>query len=136
LKEITMKQRTVELKRDVEKLSREARVAGRKVWLAGLGAYAEAEEQGRSLFEELVDKGRTVQKKQQQFLDETFGGSRRRVKAVTEWFTGTFDLVVDRASGLATETLQRFGVPTYEDIRTLNERVAELNKKVETLGSR
>jgi len=124
------------LKHDVEELGREAKDAGRKVWLAGLGAFAEVEEQGRTLFGELVDKGRAFQSRQQGLLDETLGDSRRRAKAVTEWFTGTVDLVVDRASGLTTETLQRFGIPTYDDIRTLNERVAELNKKVESLGSR
>ncbi len=130
------KKKVDEMEQTVEKLGGELKEAGRSVWLAGLGAFAEAEEQGKSLFETLVARGRTVQKEQQAMFEETFGDAGRRARRVGEWMTGTFEDMVDAAAKRATETLQRFGVPTYEDIRTLNERVAELNEKVESLSAR
>jgi len=130
-----MKKQTKELKNEMEKVGEEAKVASRKVWLAGLGAFSEMESQGKAAFDELVEKGRGVQDRQKKALEETFGNTGRRARKVADWFTGTAEQAVDRVSGLTTETLQRFGIPTYEDIRTLNERVAELNRKVESLGA-
>ena len=104
--------------------------------MAGVGAFAEADEQGRSLFDDLVAKGRKVQDRRKKDLDHLLSGPRKRVQRVGEWASGTVRETVDGVSRRSTEFLQRLGVPTYEDIRTLNQRVAELNKKVESLSGR
>lgn len=129
-----MNKRAEELKNDVTRIGNEVKDAGRSVWLAGLGAFSEAESQGRAFFDNLVEKGRKTQDARKKDLEEALSGTNRRIRRVGEWFTGTAEQAVDRVSGITNETLQRFGVPTYEDIRTLNERVAELNRKVEALG--
>ncbi len=120
----------------IERLSDEAKTAGHSVLMAGLGVFAEADEQGRSLFRDLVLKGREVQSEQKDFLEDTFGDSRQRVRRVAEWASGTLRESVDGIHQRSTEFLQRLGVPTYEDVRTLNQRVSELNEKVEALASR
>ncbi len=109
---------------------------GRNVFHAGLGAAAEAEEKSRSLFDGFVQRGRILQEERKKQYGEKIEVTRRRVRRVTEWARGTADQTLDRAGQMATETLQRFGVPTYEDIRILNLRVAELNEKVEALISK
>ena len=130
-----MNKRAEELKNDVTRIGNEVKDAGRSVWLAGLGAFSEAESQGRAFFDSLVEKGRKTQDARKKDLEDALSGTNKRIRRVGEWFTGTAEQAVDRVSGLTNETLQRFGVPTYEDIRTLNERVAELNRKVEALGN-
>lgn len=119
-----------------QELGEDVKTAGRAVWMAGLGAFAEADQQGRSLFEDLVSKGRKVQEERKESLNELFAEPRRRAKKVGEWATGTARESMDSVTQRSTELLQRLGVPTYEDIRTLNEKVAELNQKVEALHSR
>ncbi|MCH9650032.1 MAG: phasin family protein [Deltaproteobacteria bacterium] len=108
----------------------------RNVLHAGLGAAAEADESSRGLYARLVDRGRTFQNDRKERLDERLSGTRRRVRAVSQWVSATADQGLGRAGKVTTETLQRFGIPTYEDIRVLNSRVAELNKKVEALVSK
>ncbi len=120
----------------LEQLREDLVETSRNVLHAGLGAAAEAEESSRSLYTRLVDRGRTFQNERKQRFEESLSGPRQRVRAVSQWASATADENLGRVGKVATETLQRFGLPTYEDIRVLNSRVAELNEKVETLVSK
>ncbi|MEM9293908.1 MAG: phasin family protein [Acidobacteriota bacterium] len=136
----TVSSRLAELRQSIpterlERLGGDLSSLGRKVWLAGLGAVAEAEEQGRGAFERLVDRGETFRAERKQSLQETLSSTRENSRKVREWATGTVEQGVKSATQATNETLQRFGVPTYDDIQTLNERIEQLNRKVDALGS-
>jgi poly(hydroxyalkanoate) granule-associated protein len=96
-----------------------------RIWLAGLGALAAAEEEGTKLFSRLVDRGRDVEQRGKVEVDKV------KTKAEDAW-SGVGSKIDEAVTG----ALHRLGVPTREEIRRLTQRVEELNAKVEQLKPR
>src|SRR5437588_119900 len=60
-----------EVQEGFDRTKRELLSAGRNLWLAGLGAVAEAGEEGRGLFDRLVERGRPLDARQRQAIGKT-----------------------------------------------------------------
>jgi len=103
-----------------------------RIWLAGLGALAAAEEEGGKIFGRLVERGRDVESKGKVEVDK-MKVDAERFKAKAE---STFETWGDRFDDKLTATLRRLGVPTREEIRNLTQKVEELNAKIELLKPR
>jgi poly(hydroxyalkanoate) granule-associated protein len=103
-----------------------------RIWLAGLGALAAAEEEGGKIFSRLVDRGRDVESRGKVEVD--------KVKVEVDKFKtkaeSTFENLGEKFDEKLTSTLNRLGVPTRDEIRNLTLRVEELNAKVEQLKPR
>lgn len=119
-----------------KKLQDELKDSAHKIWLAGLGALAAAEEEGTKVFNRLVDRGRDVETRGKgDFKDQVdrakvkVDEAKTKVSEAVESWSGKLDDAV-------TSALHRLGVPTREEIRTLTKRVEELNAKVEHLKPR
>ena len=102
-----------------------------RIWLAGLGALATAEEEGGKLFTTLVSKG----KKYETTIKKPVGQATTRVKKKVKEVRGragktvkqiekAFDEQVDAA-------LHRVGVPTRKEIAALNRKVQRLTEAIE-----
>lgn len=96
--------------------------SAQKIWLAGLGALAVAEEEGAKMFENLVERGRAWE-----------GRSKERMEEARSRMKHTVDDVEDRIDERVSAALKRFGVPSREEIRDLTRRVEELNAKIERM---
>jgi poly(hydroxyalkanoate) granule-associated protein len=103
-----------------------------RIWLAGLGALATAEEEGGKIFSRLVDRGRDVESRGKVEVDK-MKSDAERFKAKAE---SAFETWGDKFDEKLTATLRRLGVPTREEIRNLTQKVEELNAKIETLKPR
>jgi poly(hydroxyalkanoate) granule-associated protein len=103
-----------------------------RIWLAGLGALAAAEEEGSKLFSRLVDRGRDVEAKGKVEVDK-LKTEAEKVKAKAE---STFESWGGKFDETLTSALHRLGVPSRDEIRNLTQRVEELNAKVESLKPR
>ena len=96
------------------------------IWLAGLGAFSLAGEEGGKLFKQLVEKG-----------SELEASNKARITNLTERaqsLKGEARSALTKVSspienGL-TSAMQRLGVPTREEIVNLTKRVEELTKLV------
>src|SRR5436305_2429301 len=107
-----------------------------RIWLAGLGALAAAEEEGSKLFSRLVDRGRDVEAKGKVEVDKVNEKLRVEVDRAKAKAESAFDNWGDKLDEKLTSVLHRLGVPTRDEIRNLTQRVEELNAKVETLKPR
>jgi poly(hydroxyalkanoate) granule-associated protein len=110
-----------------------------QIWLAGLGAFAKAQEEGTKVFEALVKEGSGLQKKVRKFADAQVGD-------VTSEVTGKITEATNKAAGawdrLETvfeervgRAVSRLGVPTKADVATLTARVEELTKQVHKMNA-
>jgi len=126
--------------RDERTLQDDVKDTAHRIWLAGLGALAAAEEEGSKLFSRLVDRGRDVESRGKVEVDKVVDKAKSEVdkvvskakeKAGDSWedFGGKVDETI-------TAALHRLGVPTRDEIHTLTKRVEELNAKVEQLRPR
>lgn len=113
---------------DLNKLREDLTETGRALWLAGLGAVAEVEREGRGLFDEMVEKGRKVEKAQFKAIDRTLAETSKRVKTLS-------DRVQHRVEGGFKDTLHRFGLATGDDLKALAGRLDALSKKVDGVSA-
>lgn len=102
-----------------------------RIWLAGLGAFAMAEEEGSKLFSTLVKKGKVIQKASTAKLDERMEGVRERLAGLREIPDATMERINGRVDATMTSVLHRFGVPTKREIGTLTRKVEELTRSLE-----
>jgi poly(hydroxyalkanoate) granule-associated protein len=107
-------------------LTQTVRESAQQIWLAGLGAYAKAQEEGGKVFEALVKEGESIQKKTRQAADE-------KIAVVTTKATGTWDRLEQVFEDRVARALSSLGVPSKKDIDKLSKRVAELTSVVQEL---
>ena len=96
------------------------------IWLAGLGAYSVAGEEGTRLFKQLVDKGSELDaanKERINHLAQSVRGLKGDAKDALTMVTTPIE------AGLAT-AMHRLGVPSREEIVNLTQRVEELTRIV------
>ncbi|HQO28306.1 MAG TPA: phasin family protein [Accumulibacter sp.] len=100
--------------------------SAREIWLAGLGAFAKAQEEGGKVFDALVKEGATLQGKTRKATGETFAQVAGKASGTWDRLEQVFENRVARALG-------SLGVPTRQDIDTLSQRVADLHAAVQSL---
>ena len=106
-----------------------------QIWLAGLGAFAKAQEEGGKIFDALVKEGSDLEAKTR----KTTSAKVHEVRGVVE---GTVSQVQQRASksidkleqvfeDRVARALNALGVPTSKDVQELTRRVEELQNAVD-----
>lgn len=109
-------------------------LSSHQIWLAGLGAMAQAQAQGSKAIETLVNDGLAFQRKSQE-------EARQRFEEATERFTSMAQGLGQQASGRmdklehvfeerVARALHRLGMPTLQDIADLQTRVADLEARL------
>lgn len=111
--------------------------SAQQIWLAGLGAFSKAQEEGGKVFETLVREGGAIQRRTQQAAEGKLSDATSRMasmaselsnKATGQWdkLEGIFEERVSRA-------MKKLGVPTAAEVEALSTRVEELTRKLERL---
>lgn len=102
------------------------RESTQQIWLAGLGAFAKAQQEGGKVFEALVKEGESVQAKTRKITEDKVSDLGARAAGTWDKLEKVFEDRVARA-------LHSMGVPTKQDIETLSQRVAALTDAVAQL---
>jgi poly(hydroxyalkanoate) granule-associated protein len=118
------------------KLHDDVKDTAHRIWLAGLGALAAAEEEGSKLFSRLVDRGRDVEERGKVEVDKVVDRAKSEFEKAKTKAGGSWEDLGGRVDEVLTAALHRLGVPTREEIRNLTQRVEELSGKVELLRPR
>lgn len=100
------------------------------VWLAGLGALAKAQQEGRKAMEALVNDGLAFQRKSQSEAQQRLQEATERLSHLTTDFGQSTSGRVDKLEHLfedrVAKALHRLGMPSLLDIQMLNDRVTQL----------
>lgn len=99
-----------------------------QIWLAGLGAFSRAEEEGGKLFDNLVKLGEELESKTKEITDTTVGEVKEKV---LERATDTRERVERAFDDRITHALGRLGIPSQRDMDALN---AKLDALVAVIG--
>jgi poly(hydroxyalkanoate) granule-associated protein len=111
------------------------RDSAHKIWLAGLGAMATAEEEGGKLFRKLVSKGERYERRVRDPIDRATGSVRGTVKKVRTEAGRTVERVEAAVDEHVGGALQRLGVPTRREIAALTRRVEDLTRAIQDMQS-
>ena len=108
-----------------------------QIWLAGLGAFAKAQQEGMKVFDTLVKQGESVESKTRHAATTTAGAAREAAKAkareMQEMAGGTWDKLEQVFEDRVARALGHLGVYTSSDVKQLTERVNELSEAVNAL---
>ncbi len=116
-----------DLRTRLGKTREEISQAGREVWLASLGAVSLIEKEGRTMFETLVEKGKTFETRERSMIEDMINEAAGQVRAIGKQVEG-------RLQDTSKSVLQRFGVPSHAEINALIARVEQLTAKVESIS--
>ena len=100
--------------------------SAQQIWLAGLGAFAKAQEEGGKVFDALVREGEGIQFKTRKMTDE-------RIAQVVGKAVGTWDRLEQVFEDRVARALGSLGVPSKQDIDRLSKRVVDLSAAVQAL---
>lgn len=113
------------------------RESAQQIWLAGLGAFAKAQQEGGKVFEALVQDGVNLQRKTQEVAQERMAEATERItelagglsaKAGQQW--GRLETIFEERVARA---LGGLGVPSASELQTLSQRVQQLEAQVQAL---
>ena len=134
------------VQKDLTDTAGDVRGAVNKVFLAGLGALAVAEEEGSKVFKKLVKKGekielpglgaervKAVREQIAEAADKAGGAVKGRVDGAKKAADDTADKAEDRVQETVATVMKRLGVPTREEIAELTASVERLTKHIERL---
>jgi len=108
-------------------LSATIRDSAEQIWLAGLGAFAKAQEEGTRVYDALIREGEAIQKKTRKVTED-------KVTEMAAKATGTWDKLEQVFENRVARSLNSLGVPTKADVEQLAKRVTELKAEVEKLN--
>ena len=113
----------------------------RKIWLAGLGAYAKVGQEGSDYFQELVKAGQTVEKKGKKAVTEKLEAANAEIdeaKGEVSSFKGRVEVQLDKVEkafdSRVASALNRIGIPSKHDVETLSAKLDELTALLERVA--
>jgi len=122
------------------KLADTVRDSAQQIWLAGLGAFSKAQEEGVKVFDALVKEGKGLEAKTRKLTGDRVGEVTEQMNKAAQSATTKANAAWDKLEQVfedrVARSLNRLGVPTNKDIRSLSKQVEELSAAVKTLRAR
>jgi len=108
--------------------------SAQQIWLAGLGAFAKAHEEGGKVFESLVKEGLTLQRKTQATAEERLAEATSKITdmatGLTARATGQWDKLETIFEDRVAKALNRLGMPSAQDLNALVARIEALEQQL------
>ncbi len=119
-------------------LASSVKESAQQIWLAGMGAFSKAQEEGTKVFEALVKEGMSLQKKTQSVAEEKIGEVTGKMSAMADTVSAKAGQNWDKLEAIfetrTAKALHKLGVPTAKDVGALEQRVDALAAAVAKLG--
>lgn len=114
--------------------------SAQQIWLAGLGAFAKAQEEGGKVFETLVKEGLSIQRKTQSAAEERIAEATNRMTAlandISARATGKWDKLETIFQDRVAKALNGLGAPSARDMEALATRIHEIEQRIEQLSTK
>src|ERR1700709_2339979 len=115
-------------------LASSVKESAQQIWLAGMGAFAKAQAEGKQRFDALVKEGATLQKKTQSVAEEKFGDVTSKMSSMADDVTAKAGKQWDKLESIFEErtakAMKKLGVPSSKDVEALMARIDALSAQV------
>jgi poly(hydroxyalkanoate) granule-associated protein len=119
-------------------LAQSVKDSAQQIWLAGMGAFSKAQEEGGKVFDTLVKEGMSLQKKTQGMAEDKISEVTGRMSAMAGTVTAKAGQNWDKLEAIfeqrTAKALGKLGVPTAKDVEVLTQRVEQLAAAVARLS--
>jgi poly(hydroxyalkanoate) granule-associated protein len=135
-----LKKKATTAKPSAPEKSRKLLESAQQIWMAGLGAFGRAQEEGTKLFEGLVREGMALEQKTRSFATGKVDVARDAVESTVATVRGraadTWDRLEKVFEDRVSRALGKLGVPGRDEMQALLDRVEDLNRAVRKLNAR
>ena len=107
--------------------------SAQQIWLAGLGAFSKAQNEGRKVFDTLVKQGEQIEQHTRTVAEATIETAREQANKTIGMATGKFDKLEQVFEDRVHKSFNRLGVLTSKDVEALSGQVAQLSEAVRAL---
>jgi len=105
------------------------------IWLAGLGAFAKAQQEGSKVFDSLIKDGLHMQQQTQQVAEEKIAQATHTMSNLASQFTeragGSWDRLETLFEQRVAKAMHRLGWPSADDVAALHARIAALEQALD-----
>ena len=118
---------------DPLKMSEHMKDSAQQIWLAGMGAFAKAQQEGTKVFETLVKDGAKLQEATQQAQAKVTEAAHKMTAMASDMgqrASGQMDKLEGIFEERVAKALQSMGLPSAQDLAALEERVAALEAQL------
>lgn len=105
----------------------------KQIWLAGLGAFSRAEDEGNRLFDSLVQVGEELESKTIDIADNTVGVVEEVKGRVSGRVSDTKERVERALDERVNSTVSRIGFASHREVAQLIELIERLETKVDLM---
>lgn len=105
----------------------------KQIWLAGLGAFSRAEDEGTRLFDSLVKVGEELESKTSDIADSTVGVVGEVKDRVTGRVSDTKEKVERALDERVNSTVSRIGLASHKEVAQLVELIERMEQKLDDL---
>ena len=109
--------------------------SAQQIWLAGLGAFARAKDEGDRMFERLVEQGKDLRTRSRGAAEEALRSMRAQADSGTSQAQGQWERLERAFEERLTRSLARLGVVTTREIEALTREIEALNATVREMRS-
>ncbi|HEK1683770.1 TPA: phasin family protein [Pseudomonas putida] len=131
----------VKKKDDAQGTLGEVRGYARKIWLAGIGAYARVGQEGSDYFQELVKAGEGVEKRGKKRIDKELDAANNQIDEAAEEVSrvrGKVEVQLDKIEkafdARVASALNRIGIPSKHDVEALSIKLEQLTELLERVA--
>ncbi len=115
-------------------LASSVKESAQQIWLAGMGAFAKAQAEGKQVFDALVKEGANLQKRTQSVAEERFSDVTNKMTSMADDVTAKAGKQWDKLESIFEErtarAMKKLGVPSAKDVEALKERIDALSAQV------
>jgi len=119
-------------------LANNVKDSAQHIWLAGMGAFSRAQEEGTKVFDALIKEGLNLQKKTQGLAEEKISEVTGKMSAMAGTVSAKAGQNWDKLEGIfeqrTAKAMNKLGVPTAKDVEALTLRVDALAAAVAKLN--
>jgi poly(hydroxyalkanoate) granule-associated protein len=119
-------------------LANSVKDSAQHIWLAGMGAFSRAQEEGTKVFDALIKEGMSLQKKTQGLAEEKISEVTGKMSAMAGTVSAKAGQNWDKLEGIfeqrTAKAMNKLGVPTAKDVEALTQRVDQLAAAVAKLN--
>jgi poly(hydroxyalkanoate) granule-associated protein len=118
---------------DPLKMSEHMKDSAQQIWLAGMGAFAKAQQEGTKVFETLVKDGAKLQEATQQAQAKVTEAAQKMTAMAADMGQragGQMDKLEGIFEERVAKALQSMGLPSAQDLADLQARVAALEAQL------
>ena len=113
-------------KKKIKSTAKDIQESANQIWLAGLGAFSNAQEESEKVFESLVKQGQEFENKTSDSVRKQIKVAESRVQSLRNRATSSVEKLELVFEERVQQVLAKLGVPSQNDLEVLNQKIEEL----------